>query len=95
MLSWALWPLRFSLRSTKKKVSIFFLPFTLFVLPNLTTKQDVNPKGYSLSDPASPSEEGADLCDLSHRLSSTTFSNDESAAGYFFTSRIKDLLQNP
>lgn len=93
MLSWVLWFLRVSLRSTKGKGSHFPLPFWLLAWPDLTIKQSASYKVFSLSSLAFSSEEDADLYNLFHRLTPTTFLESKPTADYFFVSRLKGFLQ--
>jgi hypothetical protein len=72
------------MKPTKKHLPSLF-PFTSFLENHLTMTFKRNPKGFPFHRPASPSEKGADLSGLSHRLSSATSLVYEPAAGYFFT----------
>jgi hypothetical protein len=75
-----------TMKPRKKHLPSLF-PCTPFPQSHLTMTLTRNPQGCPFHRSAFPSEKGAGLSDLSHRLSSTTSLDREPAAGYFFTSK--------
>jgi hypothetical protein len=91
LLSWAFQSLRFSSRPAKKEGSLSSFPFTFLGSPYLTTKQAMNLKVFSPEELAFPTEVGADLFDLFHRLTYTTFLED-TCRGLFFHLEVQTIL---